>query len=148
MLSSGVTGPAVAPSGASTGREALELRDGDPKRYQGKGVLKAVNNINQKIQEALVGQDPTEQKKLDEIMIKLDGTENKSHLGANAMLAVSIAIAKAAAQDAHLPLYRYLAGNGPLLMPVPMMNIINGGAHADNNVDIQEFMILPVAHPF
>lgn len=147
-LSSGVIGWAAVPSGASTGsREALELRDGDAKRYLGKGVLKAVANVNGPISDALVGADPMRQSDLDDIMIKLDGTENKSHLGANAMLAVSLAIAKAAAQEMGLPLYRYLGGDGPFSMPVPMMNVINGGAHADNNADIQEFMILPVGAP-
>lgn len=144
-LSSELIGVAAAPSGASTGsREALELRDGDPKRYQGKGVLKAVANINNQIRDALIGLDPCEQHLIDETMIKLDGTENKNHLGANAILAVSVANAKAAAQEDGLSLYRYLNTDGKFLMPVPMMNIINGGAHADNNLDIQEFMILPV----
>lgn len=148
FLSSGLSGRAAAPSGASTGsHEALELRDGDNKRYFGKGVQKAVQNINGKIRAALIGKDPGEQHQLDELLIKLDGTENKSNLGANAILAVSLAIAKAAAADDGLPLYRYLNKDGKFLMPVPMMNIINGGAHADNNLDIQEFMILPVGAP-
>jgi enolase len=148
ILSSGIVGRAAVPSGASTGsREALELRDGDNKRYLGKGVLKAVSNVNGPIREALLGADPTQQSELDHIMIKLDGTENKSKFGANAILAVSMAIARAAANEAGLPLYRYLGGDGPFFMPVPMMNVINGGAHADNNIDVQEFMILPVGAP-
>lgn len=147
-LSSGFVGVAATPSGASTGsREALELRDGDPKRYQGKGVLKAVAHINNEIRNALLGKDPCEQHLIDEAMLKLDGTENKSHLGANAILAVSLAVAKAAAQDDGLPLYRYLNTDNKFTLPVPMMNIINGGAHADNNLDLQEFMILPVGAP-
>ncbi|MFU8797764.1 MAG: phosphopyruvate hydratase, partial [Gammaproteobacteria bacterium] len=141
-LSSGHYGRAAAPSGASTGsREALELRDGDIHRYGGKGVLKAVNNINTEIQAALLNQSTDH---VDDIVIKLDGTENKGRLGANALLAVSLASAKAAAAEAGKPLYRYLSNHSDFIMPVPMMNIINGGAHADNNVDIQEFMILPV----
>lgn len=148
VLSSGTFGRACVPSGASTGsREALELRDGDAKRYLGKGVLKAVNNINTLIREEMLGADPMQQAELDNLMIKLDGTENKSKLGANAMLAVSLAISRAAAWDLDLPSYRYLGGEGPFTMPVPMMNVINGGAHADNNVDMQEFMILPVGAP-
>lgn len=149
-LSSGVVGYACVPSGASTGiHEALELRDGDKKRYGGKGVLKAVANINQEIQRALLQKNPMEQARIDQLMIDLDGTENKSRLGANAILAVSLAVAKAAALDAKLPLYQYLGGKQAVMMPVPMMNIINGGAHADNGVDMQEFMILPVgAHNF
>jgi enolase len=149
ILSSNIVGRACVPSGASTGsREALELRDADQKRYLGKGVLKAVGHINNEIREALLGADPTCQKELDELMIKLDGTENKSHFGANAILAVSLAIAKAAANEIGLPLYRYLGKtNSTYTLPVPMMNVINGGAHADNNVDIQEFMILPVGAP-
>ena len=136
------------PSGASTGsREALELRDGDKRRYQGKGVLTAVSHINHDINRALSGHDPADQQRLDEIMLALDGTENKGRLGANAILAVSMALAKAAANDAKQPLYRYLNHDGKFLMPVPMMNIINGGAHADNNIDIQEFMILPAGAP-
>lgn len=145
ILSTGAMGRASVPSGASTGtREAIEKRDGDPKRYLGKGVKNAVENVNTLIREALLGADPQEQAELDEIMIKLDGTENKSKLGANAILAVSLAIAKAAAADLGLPLYRYLGSEDSFLLPVPMMNVINGGAHADNNVDVQEFMILPV----
>lgn len=148
VLSSGVVGRAIVPSGASTGsREALELRDGDAKRYLGKGVLKAVGHVNNELREALLGADPTQQTELDRLMIKLDGTESKSKFGANAILAVSMAIARASALEAGLPLYRYLGGNGTFLMPVPMMNVINGGAHADNNVDVQEFMILPVGAP-
>lgn len=148
ILSSGAVGRACVPSGASTGsREALELRDDDAKRYMGKGVLKAVGHVNGELREALVGADPTQQAALDNVMIKLDGTENKSKFGANAILGVSMAIARAAANEANLPLYRYLGGEGPFLMPVPMMNVINGGAHADNNLDIQEFMILPVGAP-
>jgi len=148
ILSNGVRGLACVPSGASTGsREALELRDADPKRYLGKGVLKAVANVNGPLRDALLGADPTQQAELDNLMIKLDGTENKSKFGANAILAISMAIARAAANDAGLPLYRYLGGEGPFILPVPMMNVINGGAHADNNLDIQEFMILPVGAP-
>ncbi len=147
-LSSGIKAIACVPSGASTGsREALELRDKDPKRYMGKGVLAAVSHVNDEIRDAIVGQDPTEQEKIDRMMIDLDGTENKGKFGANAILAVSMATARAAALDMGLPLYRYLNANGPYLMPVPMMNIINGGSHADNNVDIQEFMILPAGAP-
>ncbi|HWH88217.1 MAG TPA: phosphopyruvate hydratase [Pseudomonas sp.] len=149
LLDNGIIGSACAPSGASTGsREALELRDGDKSRYLGKGVLKAVANINGPIRELLLGTDPSDQKALDHAMIKLDGTENKATLGANAILAVSLAAAKAAAQDQDLPLYAHIANlngtPGVYSMPVPMMNIINGGEHADNNVDIQEFMVQPV----
>lgn len=148
ILSTKKIGSACVPSGASTGsREALELRDGDVKRYQGKGVRKAVEHINTTIQKALIGCDPTDQQRVDQIMCDLDGTDNKSRLGANAILAVSLAVAKAAAQDASQPLYRYLGGDGPFVMPVPLMNILNGGAHADNNVDMQEFMIVPVGAP-
>lgn len=153
VLDSGVMGRAAVPSGASTGkREAVELRDGDPKRYLGKGVLNAVANVNGAIRQALRGFDPNDQRGLDQKMIELDGTENKSHLGANAILAVSLAAAHAAARARKLPLYRHIAnhiGNTAedLVLPVPMLNIINGGAHADNNVDIQEFMILPVGAP-
>ena len=147
-LDNGIMGRAVAPSGASTGsREALELRDGDAKRYRGKGVLKAVENVNQIIAFALVGKQPQDQADLDALMIDLDGTENKSKLGANAILAVSLAVAKAAAEDQHLPLYEYLGKGQGITLPVPMMNIINGGAHANNNLDIQEFMIIPVGAP-
>lgn len=145
LLESGVMGRAAVPSGASTGqKEALELRDGDPKRYLGKGVLKAVEHINNEIAQALIGIDASEQAYIDQLMIELDGTENKGRLGANATLAVSMAVARAAAEDAGLPLYRYLGGAGPMAMPVPMMNVINGGAHANNSLDIQEFMIMPV----
>jgi enolase len=147
-LESGAVGRAAVPSGASTGsREAVELRDGDPKRFMGKGVLGAVANINGKIREAAVGFDAQDQRGLDAKLIALDGTENKSKLGANAILAVSLAAAHASARDRKLPLYRHLGGSGDLTMPVPMMNIINGGAHADNSVDIQEFMILPIGAP-
>lgn len=149
LLDNGIIGSACAPSGASTGsREALELRDGDKSRYMGKGVLKAVANINGPIRDLLLGKDPVDQKALDHAMIQLDGTENKASLGANAILAVSLAAAKAAAQDQDLPLYAHIANlngtPGVYSMPVPMMNIINGGEHADNNIDIQEFMIQPV----
>jgi len=144
----GAFGRAAVPSGASTGsREALELRDGDKQRYLGKGVLLAVGHVNNEIGNAIVGLDVTAQTEIDQTMIELDGTPNKGHLGANAMLAVSMATARAAAEEVGLPLYRYLGGAGPLQMPVPMMNIINGGAHADNNVDLQEFMIMPVGAP-
>jgi enolase len=147
-LDSGVVGRAAVPSGASTGsREAVELRDGDPKRFMGKGVLGAVAHINGAIRDAAVGFDAQDQRGLDAKLIALDGTENKSKLGANAILAVSLAAAHAAARDRKLPLYRHLGGGGDLTMPVPMMNIINGGAHADNSVDIQEFMILPIGAP-
>ncbi len=149
LLDNGIIGTACAPSGASTGsREALELRDGDKSRYLGKGVLKAVANINGPIRDLLLGKDPVDQKALDQAMIKLDSTENKASLGANAILAVSLAAAKAAAQDQDLPLYAHIANlngtPGVYSMPVPMMNIINGGEHADNNIDIQEFMVQPV----
>jgi enolase len=148
LLESGVMGRAAVPSGASTGsREAIELRDGDKKRYLGKGVLKAVGHINTEIAEAVLGLDASEQAFLDKTMIDLDGTENKSRLGANAMLAVSMAVAKAAAEEAGLPLYRYFGGMGGMQMPVPMMNVINGGAHANNNLDLQELMIIPVGAP-
>lgn len=147
-LSSGVTGRACVPSGASVGsREALELRDKDPKRYFGKGVLCAVEHINDEISNVILGQDPRDQEKIDKLMIKLDGTDNKGCIGANAILAVSMAVARSAAKDAGVPLYRYLNNKGPFVMPVPMMNVINGGSHADNNVDIQEFMILPAGAP-
>ncbi len=145
LLESGVLGRAAVPSGASTGsREAIELRDGDAKRYGGKGALKAVENINTEICEAVVGVDATEQSFVDKTLNDLDGTENKSRLGANAVLAVSLAVAKAAAEESGLPLHRYLGGAGAMAMPVPMMNVINGGAHADNSLDMQEFMIVPV----
>ncbi len=148
ILDDGTFGRAAVPSGASTGiHEAVELRDGDPKRYLGKGVLNAVANVNNTIREALVGQDATAQAVVDQIMIDLDGTPNKGRLGANALLGVSLAVAKAAAQSTGLPLYRYLSQEQRYQMPVPMMNIINGGAHADNSVDFQEFMIMPVGAP-
>jgi enolase len=145
LLESGVMGRAAVPSGASTGtREAIELRDGDKQRYLGKGVLHAVEHVNTEISEAIMGLDATEQSFIDKILIDLDGTENKSRLGANAVLAVSMAVAKAAADECGLPLYRYFGGAGAMRMPVPMMNIINGGAHANNSLDMQEFMIVPV----
>ena len=148
LLESGVLGRAAVPSGASTGsKEAIELRDGDAKRYGGKGVLKAVENINTEICEAVIGVDATEQSFVDKTLVDLDGTENKSRLGANAILAVSLAVAKAAAEESGLPLHRYLGGAGPMVMPVPMMNVINGGVHADNGLDLQEFMIVPVGIP-
>ncbi len=148
LLESGVMGRAAVPSGASTGsREAIELRDGDKSRYLGKGVLKAVEHINTEISEALMGLDASEQAFIDKTLIDLDGTENKSRLGANAMLAVSMAVAKASAEQSGLPLYRYFGGSGPMQLPVPMMNVINGGAHANNNLDLQEFMIIPVGAP-
>lgn len=148
ILDSGTVGSAMVPSGASTGsREAVELRDDDANRYGGKGVLKAVENVNVSIKDALVGLNATAQTLIDQTMIDLDGTENKGRLGANAILAVSLAVAKAASNDAGMPLYRYLGDKDDTLLPVPMMNIINGGAHADNSVDVQEFMIMPVGAP-
>ncbi|HWN47444.1 MAG TPA: phosphopyruvate hydratase, partial [Steroidobacteraceae bacterium] len=148
ILDSGVMGRAAVPSGASTGtREAVELRDGDKKRYLGKGVLKAVKNVNTQIKAALLGKEAFEQESLDQVMIDLDGTENKSRLGANALLAVSLANAKAAAIDSKQSLWKYLARGREPVMPVPMMNVINGGAHADNSLDVQEFMIIPVGAP-
>ncbi|MGH8667783.1 MAG: phosphopyruvate hydratase [Burkholderiales bacterium] len=145
LLESGVMGRAAVPSGASTGsREAIELRDGDKGRYAGKGVLKAVENVNTEISEAIVGLDASEQAFVDRTLLDLDGTENKSRLGANATLAVSMAVAKAAAEESGLPLYRYFGGSGAMHMPVPMMNVINGGAHANNRLAFQEFMIVPV----
>ena len=145
LLESGVMGRAAVPSGASTGsREAIELRDGDAGRYLGKGVQQAVENVNTEISEAIIGLDAQEQAFIDQTMIDLDGTDNKSRLGANAILAVSMAVAKAAAEESGLPLYRYFGGMSPMQMPVPMMNIINGGEHANNSLDIQEFMIMPV----
>lgn len=148
LLESGVIGRAAVPSGASTGsREAIELRDGDKTRYMGKGVLKAVEHINTEICEAIIGLDASEQAFIDRTMIELDGTETKARLGANAILAVSMACARAAADESGLSLYRYLGGAAPMQMPVPMMNIINGGAHADNPLDIQEFMIIPAGLP-
>ena len=147
-LESGVVGSAMVPSGASTGeREAIELRDGDKARYLGKGVLNAVNNVNTEIRAALIGMDVADQAALDNKMIALDGTDNKARLGANAILSVSMAAAHAAAKEAGVPLYRHLNKTGKFIMPVPMMNIINGGSHADNSVDLQEFMILPVGAP-
>ena len=148
ILEDGTLGRAAVPSGASTGaHEAVEKRDGDPKRYKGKGVLDAVSNVNGEIAETLVGFDATDQQAIDAAMIELDGTENKSRLGANAILGVSLATAKAAADYSELPLYRYVGGTQARILPVPMMNIINGGEHADNPIDIQEFMILPVSAP-
>lgn len=148
LLESGTMGRAAVPSGASTGsREAIELRDGDPKRYLGKGVLKAVEHINTEISEAVLGLDASEQNFLDKTLIDLDGTENKSRLGANSMLAVSMAVARAAAEESGLPLYRYFGGMNGCQLPVPMMNVVNGGAHANNNLDLQELMIVPVGAP-
>jgi enolase len=148
LLESGVMGRAAVPSGASTGsREAIELRDGDKSRYLGKGVRKAVEHINTEISEAVLGLDASEQAFLDQTLIDLDGTDNKGRLGANAMLAVSMAVARAAAEESGLPLYRYFGGMGRMQMPVPMINVINGGEHANNNLDIQEFMILPIGAP-
>jgi len=145
LLESGTLGRAAVPSGASTGsREAIELRDGDKSRYLGKGVLKAVEYINTEISEAVMGLDASEQAFLDKTLIDLDGTDNKSRLGANAMLAVSMAVARAAAEESGLPLYRYFGGMGATQLPVPMMNVVNGGAHANNNLDLQELMIVPV----
>ncbi|MGE5793468.1 MAG: phosphopyruvate hydratase [Bacteroidota bacterium] len=146
LLESGVIGRAAVPSGASTGaREALELRDGDKTRYGGKGVLKAVEHINTEISESIMGLDASEQSFIDRTLIDLDGTENKARLGANALLAVSMAVAKAAAEESGLPLYRYFGGSGAMQMPVPMMNVVNGGAHANNSLDVQEFMIIPIS---
>ena len=146
VLQSGAFGRAAVPSGASTGvHEAVELRDGDKKRYMGKGVEKAVNNVNEEIYDALAGLDAEDQIAIDQAMIDLDGTDNKGRLGANAILAVSLAVAKAQAEEAGLPLYRYLGGTMARTLPVPMMNIVNGGQHADNPIDIQEFMIMPVS---
>ncbi|MGD7035185.1 phosphopyruvate hydratase [Methylotuvimicrobium buryatense] len=148
VLASGLIGCAMVPSGASTGeREAIELRDGDKSRYLGKGVLKAVDNVNTEIRSAIIGMDAGDQSAIDRKMIELDGTENKGRLGANAILSVSMAAAHAEAKDAGLPLYNYMNTSGEFIMPVPMMNIINGGSHADNSVDLQEFMILPVGAP-
>jgi enolase len=148
LLESGTMGRAAVPSGASTGsREAIELRDGDGGRYGGKGVLKAVEHINTEISEAVLGLDASEQAFLDKTLVDLDGSDNKGRLGANATLAVSMAVARAAAEESGLPLYRYFGGMGGMLLPVPMMNVINGGAHANNNLDLQEFMILPVGAP-
>ena len=148
LLESGTMGRAAVPSGASTGsREAIELRDGDARRYGGKGVLRAVENINTEISESIMGLDASEQAFLDKTLIELDGTDNKARLGANATLAVSMAVAKAAAEESGLPLYRYFGGSGQMSLPVPMMNVINGGAHANNNLDLQEFMIIPIGAP-
>jgi enolase len=148
LLESGIMGRAAVPSGASTGsREAIELRDGDKSRYLGKGVLKAVEHINTEISEAVLGLDASEQAFLDRTMIDLDGTHNKARLGANATLAVSMAVARAAAEESGLPLYRYFGGSGAMQLPVPMMNVINGGEHANNNLDLQELMIIPVGAP-
>lgn len=148
LLESGTMGRAAVPSGASTGSsEAIELRDGDKSRYLGKGVLKAVEHINTEISEAVLGLDAAEQAFLDRTLIDLDGTDNKSRLGANATLAVSMAVARAAAEESGLPLYRYFGGSGAMQLPVPLMNVINGGAHANNNLDLQEFMIIPVGAP-
>ena len=148
LLESGVMGRAAVPSGASTGsREAIELRDGNQARYLGKGVMQAVEHINTEISEAIIGLDASEQGFLDKTLIDLDGTENKGRLGANAMLAVSMAVARAAAEEAGLPLYRYFGGMSGVQLPVPMMNVVNGGAHANNNLDLQELMIIPVGAP-
>ena len=154
VLSNGITASACVPSGASTGiREAVELRDGDAKRYGGKGVLKAVANVNKIIAPKLKGKSPQEQEEIDELMCKLDGTENKSKLGANAILGVSMAVCRAAALDSKLPLYAYIRklhggkAGAPYVLPAPMMNVLNGGAHATNNVDFQEFMLFPIGAP-
>ena len=148
VLESGVSGRAAVPSGASTGsKEAIELRDGDKARYFGKGVTKAIDHVNTEICEAVLGLDATEQGLIDRTLIDLDGTENKSRLGANALLAVSCAVAKAAADECSLPLYRYLGGAGEMQLPVPLMNVINGGAHANNKIDLQEFMLVPLGAP-
>jgi len=148
ITENGALGRAAVPSGASTGiHEAVELRDGDKKKYLGKGTLKAVDNVNKKIAPLLLGYDVADQTGIDEIMIQIDGTPNKSKLGANAMLAVSMAVAKAAAEEAGLPLFRYIGGTNAKVLPMPMMNILNGGAHADNKIDFQEFMVLPVGAP-
>ncbi|HET9339984.1 MAG TPA: phosphopyruvate hydratase [Casimicrobiaceae bacterium] len=148
VLESGVSGRAAVPSGASTGsKEAVELRDGDAKRYLGKGVMRAVENVNTEICEAILGLDASEQGLIDQALVALDGTENKARLGANALLAVSCAVAKAAADESSLPLYRYLGGAGEMQLPVPLMNVINGGAHANNKIDLQEFMLVPLGAP-
>lgn len=144
LTQTGIMGRAIVPSGASTGKhEAVELRDGDKTRYGGKGVLKACNNVNGAIRDTLIGEDVFDQIRIDEMMIELDGTENKANLGANAILGVSIAVAKAAAHESNMPLYRYIGGAGAHVLPVPMMNILNGGSHADNSIDFQEFMVMP-----
>ena len=148
LLESGVMGRAAVPSGASTGvREAIELRDKDPKRFGGKGVLEAVRHVNEDIANAVLGIEASDQSYIDRTMIELDGTENKGRLGANAILAVSMAVARAAAEESGLPLYRYFGGTSAVTLPVPMMNVINGGAHANNNLDLQEFMIIPLGAP-
>ena len=148
VLESGAMGRAAVPSGASTGvREAIELRDKDPKRFGGKGVLKAVEHVNTELADAVIGLEATDQAFIDRKMIELDGTDNKSRLGANAILAVSMAVARAAAEETGMPLYRYFGGMGAVQLPVPMMNVINGGAHANNNLDLQEFMIIPLGAP-
>ena len=148
VLESGTSGRAAVPSGASTGsKEAIELRDGDPARYGGKGVQKAVEHVNTEICEAIIGLDVSEQAFVDRTLIELDGTDNKARLGANAILAVSCAVAKAAAEESSLPLYRYLGGAGEMALPVPLMNVINGGAHANNSIDMQEFMLVPLGAP-
>ena len=148
VLESGISGRAAVPSGASTGsKEAIELRDGEPARYGGKGVQRAVEHVNTEICEAIIGLDASEQAFVDRTMIELDGTDNKGRLGANAILAVSCAVAKAAAEESTLPLYRYLGGAGEMALPVPQMNVINGGAHANNSIDMQEFMLIPVGAP-
>lgn len=148
VLESGATGRAAVPSGASTGvREAIELRDKDPKRYGGKGVLKAVEHVNTELAGAVIGLEATDQAFIDRKMIELDGTDNKSRLGANAILAISMAVARAAAEETGMPLYRYFGGMGAVELPVPMMNVINGGAHANNNLDLQEFMVIPLGAP-
>ncbi|MGB2868099.1 MAG: phosphopyruvate hydratase, partial [Bacteroidota bacterium] len=147
-LEDGTLGRAAIPSGASTGEnEAVELRDGDARRYNGKGVLKAVENVNTILSEEVVGFDATDQIGIDKMMLQLDGTPNKGKLGANAILGVSLAVAKAAAQSLKMPLYRYIGGTNARVLPAPMMNILNGGKHADNNVDIQEFMVMPLDAP-
>ncbi|MCK5078089.1 MAG: phosphopyruvate hydratase, partial [Calditrichia bacterium] len=147
-LEDGSIGRAAVPSGASTGEhEAVELRDGDASRYNGKGVLKAVLNVNETIADELIGLDAVEQTLIDKILIELDGTKNKSKLGANATLGVSLAVARAAAESLAMPLYLYIGGVNAKLLPTPMMNILNGGSHADNNVDLQEFMIMPISAP-
>src|SRR5438093_2301477 len=147
-LESGAQGKALVPSGASTGEhEALELRDGDPKRYGGKGVLKAARNVTAVIAPRLLGLDPFDQERVDRLLVDLDGTPNKAKLGANATLGVSLAVAKAAATHVKLPLYRYLGGTNARYLPVPLMNVINGGKHADNTIDFQEFMIVPLGAP-
>ena len=144
LTDNGIIGRAAVPSGASTGaREAVELRDGG-NLYMGKGVLKAVENVNSTIAEALIGEDVYDQRVIDKIMLELDGTDNKQKLGANAILAVSLAVAKAAAQEAGMPIYRYVGGTNAYTLPIPLMNILNGGAHADNKIDFQEFMVMPV----